>query len=598
MKNKRTKLNSLIMALIMIMNILIPSVASAYEIKQTTKQTVSIGIYSDKNAIYTNLQVPLEKGDTAYNVLERVLGDKLDAEDGKYGKFIKGIDGVYGTDTSYWTYFINRESAPVGADQYVLKPGDEMIWHYTLDYGEDVKNTFEKFDKYIKENSNTSVSKQPLINANDITIKMFDTFNPLNGVTAVDKDGNDLTNNIKVVSNNVNISKAGNYTVEYEVTDSNGLKATKTITVTVTKVFNNIDLSSEIVNTSNFILNDLKNPSYGDEWKVLALARGEVNVPNNFYETYYKNLVSTLKEKNGVLHRSKYSEYSRVIITLSALGYDPTNVGGYNLVQKIYNFDNVSKQGLNGVIYALIALDTKDFKIEGNENSRKMLIENILNSQLEDGGFTLFGNTGEEDITAMAIQALAKYKDREDVKKCLDKAVEFLFNSYLSTKGFKTNDKESVESNAQLLIALNALGISINDSRFIKNGKTVLDKIMEFKLESGGFKHLLSQTKEDFVATEQALLSLVSQYRIVNNKTNLYDTTDVKNNQAPQLNNQIQNDNNTHDGNTQVPGGSDSNNENIQNNNPQTSDSEIMLFIIISIVALCLVVVINKRKVN
>lgn len=598
MKNKRTKLNSLIMALIMIMNILIPSVASAYEIKQTTKQTVSIGIYSDKNAIYTNLQVPLEKGDTAYNVLERVLGDKLDAEDGKYGKFIKGIDGVYGTDTSYWTYFINRESAPVGADQYVLKPGDEMIWHYTLDYGEDVKNTFEKFDKYIKENSNTSVSKQPLINANDITIKMFDTFNPLNGVTAVDKDGNDLTNNIKVVSNNVNISKAGNYTVEYEVTDSNGLKATKTITVTVTKVFNNIDLSSEIVNTSNFILNDLKNPSYGDEWKVLALARGEVNVPNNFYETYYKNLVSTLKEKNGVLHRSKYSEYSRVIITLSALGYDPTNVGGYNLVQKIYNFDNVSKQGLNGVIYALIALDTKDFKIEGNENSRKMLIENILNSQLEDGGFTLFGNTGEEDITAMAIQALAKYKDREDVKKCLDKAVEFLFNSYLSTKGFKTNDKESVESNAQLLIALNALGISINDSRFIKNGKTVLDKIMEFKLESGGFKHLLSQTKEDLVATEQALLSLVSQYRIVNNKTNLYDTTDVKNNQAPQLNNQIQNDNNTHDGNTQVPGGSDSNNENIQNNNPQTSDSEIMLFIIISIVALCLVVVINKRKVN
>ena len=174
----------------------------------------------------------------------------------------------------------------------------------------------------------------------------------------------------------------------------------------------------------------------------------------------------------------------------------------------------------------------------------------------------------------------------------------FLFNSYLSTKGFKTNDKESVESNAQLLIALNALGISINDSRFIKNGKTVLDKIMEFKLESGGFKHLLSQTKEDLVATEQALLSLVSQYRIVNNKTNLYDTTDVKNNQAPQLNNQIQNDNNTHDGNTQVPGGSDSNNENIQNNNPQTSDSEIMPFIIISIVALCLVVAINKRKVN
>ena len=185
MKSKRLKLNSIIIVLTIIMNILIPSVVSAYEINKSTTQTVSVGIYSDKNAIYTNLEVPLQKGDTAYNVLERVLGDKLDAEDGKYGKFIKGIDGVYGTDTSYWTYFINRESAQVGAEQYVLKPNDEMIWHYTLDYGKDAKNTFEKFDKYIEENSNNNEAKLPTINANDLTIKMFDSFNPLNGVTAI-----------------------------------------------------------------------------------------------------------------------------------------------------------------------------------------------------------------------------------------------------------------------------------------------------------------------------------------------------------------------------------------------------------------------------
>ena len=598
MKSKRTKLISLIMALVMVMNILIPSVVSADEIKQTTNSIVRVGVYSDKDAIYTNLQVPLQENDTAYNVLERVLGDKLDAEDGKYGKFIKGIGGVYGTDTSYWTYFINRESAPVGADQYVLKPNDEMIWHYTLDYGKDVTNTFEKFDKYIEDNSTTDTVKNPVINANDITINMFDSFNPLYQVTVVDHNGNDLTNNIKVVKNDVYTSKAGNYTVEYEVTDSNGLKATKTITVTVIEVFNNIDLSSEISNTSKFILNDLKNPSYGDEWKVIALSRGEVSVPKNFYETYYNNLVNTLKEKNGVLHRSKYSEYSRVIITLTALGYDPTNVGGYNLVEKLYDFDNVSKQGLNGVIYALIALDTKDFKIEGNKNSRDMLIKNILNSQLQDGGFSLSGNASQEDITAMAIQALAKYKDREDVKKCLDKAVEFLSNSQTTTGGFGSNNNESVESNAQVLIALNELGISSSDSRFIKNGKTVLDAIMAFKLESGGFKHLLNQTKADSVATEQALLALVSQYRLENNKTSLYSMTDVKNNQAPQLSVPGQGNNNTQDNNTQVPNENNSNNENIQNNNPQTSDLSIMPFVIISTIALCLVVVINKRKVN
>lgn len=227
-----------------------------------------------------------------------------------------------------------------------------------------------------------------------------------------------------------------------------------------------------------------------------------------------------------------------------------------------------------------------------------MLIKDILNRQLKDGGFNLSGDTGASDITAMAIQALAKYKDREDVKKCLDKAVEFLSNSQTSTGGFTEGSNESVESNAQVLIALNALGISVNDSRFIKNNNTVLDGIMAFKLESGGFKHLLSQTKEDFVATEQALSSLVSQYRIANNKTNLYDMTDVKNNQPPQVSVPDKDNNNTQDNNTQLPDGNDSNNENTQNNNPQTSDSEIMPFIIISTIALAWVIVINRKKVN
>lgn len=45
-----------------------------------------------------------------------------------------------------------------------------------------------------------------------------------------------------------------------------------------------------------------------------------------------------------------------------AAGEDPTNIEGYNLVQAIYN-GNVTKQGLNGVAYALIALDSANFEV-------------------------------------------------------------------------------------------------------------------------------------------------------------------------------------------------------------------------------------------
>lgn len=73
----------------------------------------------------------------------------------------------------------------------------------------------------------------PTINASDKTLTVGDTFNPLDGVTASDKEDGDITEKVEVLSNDVDTSKAGTYTVIYKVTDSKGASSTKTITVTV-----------------------------------------------------------------------------------------------------------------------------------------------------------------------------------------------------------------------------------------------------------------------------------------------------------------------------------------------------------------------------
>ena len=73
----------------------------------------------------------------------------------------------------------------------------------------------------------------PTINASDKTLTVGDTFNPLDGVTASDKEDGDITEKVEVFSNDVDTSKAGTYAVIYKVTDSKGASSTKTITVTV-----------------------------------------------------------------------------------------------------------------------------------------------------------------------------------------------------------------------------------------------------------------------------------------------------------------------------------------------------------------------------
>ena len=180
---------------------------------------------------------------------------------------------------------------------------------------------------------------------------------------------------------------------------------------------------------------NITNPSYGSvggEWMVMGLARYGA-VTRETLSTYKSNLKAYVKSCNGQLSSGKYTEYARVVIALTAIEENPENFAGYNLVRPLAEYDRLISQGLNGVIYGLIALDCGNYDIpkpEGNYTgevtTRKKLVKTILNNQKSDGGWNFSGTKADTDMTAMAIQALAPYMSEERVKKAVDKAVDCL----------------------------------------------------------------------------------------------------------------------------------------------------------------------------
>lgn len=266
--------------------------------------------------------------------------------------------------------------------------------------------------------------------------------------------------------------------------------------------------------------------STGGEWMVIGLARSGRTVPAG----YYDNVVEYVKAKadaNERLHPAKVTDNARVILALTAIGKDVTNVGGHNLLKGLDSMDYVQTQDINGPIFTLIALDSHNYPTMGDV-TREKLIQVILDAQLNDGGWDLSADKADPDMTAMAIQALAPYyKTNETVKAAVDKALEALSALQRTDGGFGSWDTVNSESCAQVIVALTALGIDPTaDSRFVKNGHTVLDALAGFYVTGGGFRHTAGGERND-MATEQGYYALASYYRFLNGQTSLYDMSDV-----------------------------------------------------------------------
>ena len=285
----------------------------------------------------------------------------------------------------------------------------------------------------------------------------------------------------------------------------------------------------EIYETTGDYISGLGTPgvgSVGGEWMTIGLSRSGRTVPAGYYDAVVE-YVKAKADANERLHRAKVTDNARIILALTAIGKDVTNVGGHDLLKGLDNMAYVQKQGINGPIWTLIALDSHNYPTSGDV-TREKLIQVILDAQLTDGGWALSGETADPDMTAMAIQALAPYyKTNETVKAAVDKALEALSAMQRPDGGFASWGTVNSESCAQVIVALTALGIDpATDSRFVKNGVTVLDALTSFYVTGGGFKHI-ADGELDGMATEQGYYALAAYYRFVNGQTALYDMSDV-----------------------------------------------------------------------
>ena len=271
--------------------------------------------------------------------------------------------------------------------------------------------------------------------------------------------------------------------------------------------------------------------SIGGDWLIFGLARSGVKVSQKYFDTYYKNVEAAVREKNGILSERKYTEYSRTVLALTAIGKDPASVAGFNLLRPLADFEQVAKQGINGTIFALLALDSGGYEIPEapeaeTQATRELYVGELLRREIPDGGWALTGGTPDADMTAMALQALAKYRDRQDVEDAVQRGLAALSALQEPNGAYLSWDEENSESVCQVIVALTELGISLDDERFVKNGQTLPQVLERFACEDGSYRHSLNGNSDE-MATEQAFYALAAIHRAETGKTTLYDMTDV-----------------------------------------------------------------------
>ena len=274
--------------------------------------------------------------------------------------------------------------------------------------------------------------------------------------------------------------------------------------------------------------------SIGGEWAVIGLSRAGL-LSDAAAQSYEQAAEDYVKQAGSVrLPHAKSTENSRTILGLTAAGYDAANVAGVDLTAGLTDMAYLRAQGTNGPIWALIALDCHGYDIpqcaDGEEQvTREGLVAEILSYQCSDGGWALMGDESDVDMTAMALTALAPYKDDVEVKAAVDAALAYLSDAQQDDGGFMGWGTANSESCAQVIVALTALGIDpAADSRFVKNGASPLDGLCAFACEGGGFCHSNEQAEPDGMATEQGFYALAAYDRFRQGMTSLFDMTDIK----------------------------------------------------------------------
>lgn len=406
--------------------------------------------------------------------------------DGVYLATVNELSEFSNGPRSGWKYLLNGSYPNESIAAQQVRQGDAIVLHYTDDYTKDD-------NKKIGTDAIEPVIQQ-ISSLEEVTIANE------TAILAARKAYNALSTGQKLA--------VGNYILltEAEVT-----------------------LTEKIYQQTGDYLATKATPGVGSvngEWRAIGLERSGRKVTDGYYKKVVEYVLAHINEKER-LDAAKSTENSRVILALTAMGYDVTNVAGHNLLAGLNEMSYIQTQGINGPIWALIALNSHDYKPTGDV-TREKLISSILAAQLRDGGWALSGNASEPDVTAMALQALAPYyRTRSDVEIAVESALNYLSEAQSPDGGYGIGGDATCESAAQVVVTLTALGFDPDtDSRFVKNGVSVLDAMCTYVVDGSGFTHISGGTIDD-MATEQGYYALTAYFRMKAGKTSLYDMSDV-----------------------------------------------------------------------
>lgn len=447
----------------------------------------------------------LPEGTSALDVLHKALASHGYSASGS--TYISAISGPIGTlkekdrgPNSGWMYSVNGSIASVTMNQYFVSDGDSIEMFYTDDY--------------------TKLGHSGEYTPDDV-IDLIDAIG-----TVTKRSGDDIAAARKAYDSLTDEEKK-------QVTNYGTLLAAEKAYADILKKAAK-ELGDIYKTTGDYIekLPGDELNAFGSEWYILGLARSGRKVFDDYYKAIEKYVSENIDE-NGRLDEKRATDNAKLVLVLSALDKDVTDVGGHDLLKALSDMDYVTQQGLSGAIYALLAFDCRGYDIPSadknvEQTSREGLVKYILDKQLKDGGWAYSGDKAEPDMTAMALQALAAYyKTDAKVKEAADKAVTCLSKLQNTTGGYDSYGSVNSESAAQVITALTALGIDPdNDARFVKNGASVLDSLCGFYVDGGGFRHV-SDGKLDPTATAQGYYALAAYYRFAGSQTALYDMTDL-----------------------------------------------------------------------
>ena len=326
--------------------------------------------------------------------------------------------------------------------------------------------------------------------------------------------------------------RVGTDTLVFTASDGEKTSAPYTVTLTVTKPVGP-DVQTVYQTTGDYLASK-GTPivgSIGGEWLTIGLARSGRTVPAGYYDNAVAYVKKNINAETNRLDKNKSTDNARLILALTAISKDVTDVGGYDLLAGLDDMKYIKRQGTNGPVWTLIALDSHDYTPAGSV-TRDQLVETILSLQKDSGAWYInsTNKTDDVDMTAMAIQSLAPYyKTNDAVKTAVDKALTWLGTMQKADGSFAemAGAASSSESTAQVLVALCAMGIDPTaDVRFAKNSFHVLDGLLTFYTGTA-FKHQASDATVDQMATEQSYYALTAYMRLVGGQTALYDMTDV-----------------------------------------------------------------------